>query len=415
MRPYAKLHILCGASLLCINFASAQTQPIRVGAALDLSKVYTFVTGEYSQGQHDYIALINARGGIAGFPVELETVDSANDPEIATEAYERFKNEGVVLVDFLSTPVLKAILPRALADGMNVLSSFGGRSDSVDGTVFPYIFPMTPGYWSQAASIVSYIGSKEHGNLKGKKITLVHIGTAFGQEPIPVFQTLAQKEGFTFEAVPYPSPGRYQSTQWMKVARDKPDWVVIWGAGLSQPFSIREALKNGIAPNKIVSVIWLSELDMQIAGAERAKGIARFEGVASGRDLPVIKAIETEVIANAAGAEDASRVGTTYYNVGVATMALFAEGARRALESEGAPLTPAKLKKGFERIKNFTADGLLPPTTVTSKDHQGGGQGRISVWDGNRWKPETGWFAASQDVVWDLVRKSSAEFKAKGQ
>src|SRR5579871_6723597 len=155
MRPYAKLHILCGASLLCINFASAQTQPIRVGAALDLSKVYTFVTGEYSQGQHDYIALINARGGIAGFPVELETVDSANDPEIATEAYERFKNEGVVLVDFLSTPVLKAILPRALADGMNVLSSFDGRSDSVDGTVFPYIFPMTPGYWSQAASIVS--------------------------------------------------------------------------------------------------------------------------------------------------------------------------------------------------------------------------------------------------------------------
>jgi branched-chain amino acid transport system substrate-binding protein len=96
-------------------------------------------------------------------------------------------------------------------------------------------------------------------------------------------------------------------------------------------------------------------------------------------------------------------------------MALFAEGARRALESEGPPLTPAKLKKGFERIRNFTAGGLLPPTTVTSEDHQGGGQGRISVWDGKGWKPETGWFAASQDVVWDLVRKSSAEFKVKGQ
>jgi branched-chain amino acid transport system substrate-binding protein len=377
--------------------------------------VYTFVTGEFSQGQHDYIALINARGGIAGIPVEIETADTANDPALGLEAYERFKKDGAVLVDFQSTPVSNAVLPRAIADGMNVISAFSGRADAADGTVFPSIFPLTPSYWSQAALIVSYIGRKEHNNLKGKKITLVHIGTAFGEEPIPIFQKLAQKEGFTFEAVSYPSPGKNQSVQWMKVARDKPDWVVIWGAGLGQSISVKEALRNGIAPNKIVSLIWLSELDMQIAGAEQAKGIARFEGVASGRDLPVVKAIETEVIASAAAAEDAARVGTTYYNIGVATMALFAEGARLALESEGSPLTPAKLRKGFERIKNFTADGLLPPITVTSKDHQGGGQGRISVWDGQGWKPETGWFAASQDAVWELVRKNSAEFKAKGQ
>jgi len=412
-----KLHILYGVSLslLCINFASAQTQPIRVRAALDFSKVSTFVAGEYSQGQHDYIALINARGGIAGTPVEIETADTANDPETGLEVYERFKKEGAVLINVLSTPVTKAVLPRAIADGMNLMTAFSGRSDAIDGTVFPCIFPLTPVYWSQAAVILSYIGHKENGNLKGKKITLVHIDQAFGQEPIPIFEKFAQKEGFIFEAVPYPSPGKNQSAQWTKVAQSKPDWVVIWGAGLAQPISIKTALKNGIAPDRIVSPIWLSELDMEIAGAEQAKGVARFEGVASGRDLPIIKAIETEVIAKGAAAEDATRVGTTYYNIGVATMALFAEGARLALENGGSPLTPAKLTKGFERIKNFTADGLLPPVTVTSKDHQGGGQGRISVWDGNGWKPETGWFAASQDMVWELVRKNSAEFKAKGQ
>ena len=66
------------------------------------------------------------------------------------------------------------------------------------------------------------------------------------------------------------------------------------------------------------------------------------------------------MIAKGKGAGEASKVGNGYYNIGVATMALFAEGARLALDKEGAPLTPAKLKKGLESIKNFTADGLLP-------------------------------------------------------
>ena len=392
--------------------AFSQDKPIKVGAALDFTKVYTFVSAEYSQGQRDYISLLNARGGIKGTPVEIETVDTGNEPQRGIEAYERFKNEGAVIVDFLSTPVSRAIVPRALADGMNVLTAFHGRSDAADGTVFPTVFPMTPAYWSQATAIVKYIGNKEGGSLAGKKIVLVHIDSPFGKEPIPVFQMLAERLGYTFTDVGYPSPGNEQSAQWTQVRRDRPDWVVIWGAGGAQPTSVREALRNGIEPGKVVSVIWLSETDMKIVGADQAKGISRFEGVASGKDLPIVKAIETEVYAKGKGAGEAARVGSSYYNIGVATMALFAEGARIALETEGAPLTPAKLKNGLERIKDFTAEGLLPPVTITPEDHQGGGQGRIATWDGKAWKDDTGWFAAYQDIVWSLVHQASAEFKA---
>ncbi len=415
MLRFAQYFALAALLLSGAGGAYAETKPIKVGAALDFTKVYTFLTSEYSQGQRDYISLLNARGGIKGTPVELETVDTGNEPQRGIEAYERFKNEGAVLVDFLSTPVSRAVVPRALADGMNVITAFHGRSDAADGSVFPTIFPMTPAYWSQATDIVKYIGDKEGGNLKGKKIVLVHIDSPFGKEPIPVFQKLAEQQGFTFTEIGYPSPGNEQSAQWTQVRRDRPDWVVIWGAGGGQPNSVREALRNGISPDKIVSVIWLSETDMNIIGAEQAKGISRFEGVASGKDIPVIKDIETEVIAKGKGAGDTAKVGSSYYNIGVATMALFAEGARLALEKEGAPLTPAKLKKGLESIKDFTADGLLPPVTVTSEDHQGGGRGRIATWDGKAWKPDTGWFAASQDVVWNVVKNTSAEFKTAGK
>jgi len=415
MVGFARLSAFAALSLLAAGSALAQTKPIKVGAALDFTKVYTFLTAEYSQGQRDYVSLLNARGGINGTPVELETVDTGNEPQRGIEAYERFKNEGAVLTDFLSTPVSRAIVPRALADGMNVITAFHGRSDAADGTVFPTIFPMTPAYWSQATAIVKYIGDKEGNNLKGKKIVLVHIDSPFGKEPIPVFQKLAEQLGYAFSDIGYPSPGNEQSAQWTQVRRDRPDWVVLWGAGGGQPNSVREALRNGISPNKIVSVIWLSETDMGIVGPEQAKGISRFEGVASGKDVPVIKAIETEVIAKGKGAGDAAKVGSSYYNIGIATMALFGEGARLALEKEGAPLTPAKLKKGLESIKGFTADGLLPPVTITSEDHQGGGQGRIATWDGKAWKPDSGWYAAYQDVVWDLVKKTAADFKASGK
>jgi branched-chain amino acid transport system substrate-binding protein len=385
-----------------------------VGTALDFTKVYTFLTAEYSQGQRDYITYLNGRGGIKGTRVELDVVDTGNEPQRGIETYERFKGEGAVLMDFLSTPVSTTVVPRALADGMNVITAFHGRSDAADGTVFPTVFPMTPAYWSQATAIVKYISDKEGGNLKGKKIVLVHIDSAFGKEPIPVFEALAAKLGYTFSEVGYPSPGDEQSAQWTQVSSGKPDWVILWGAGAGQPNSVREALKNGISPDKIVSAIWLSGTDLRIAGADQAKGIARFEGVAPGK-RPLIQAIEAEVIAKGRGAGEPGKVGSTYYNIGVATMALFAEGARLALDKEGAPLTPAKLKKGLESVKNFTADGLIPPVTITPEDHQGGGQGRIAVWDGTEWKPATGWFSAYQDVVWELVKKTSAEFKTAGQ
>jgi branched-chain amino acid transport system substrate-binding protein len=404
------------AALVAAGSVEAQEKaPIKVGAALDFTAVYTFLTAEYSQGQRDYVALLNARGGIKGVPVEINTVDTGNQPQRGIEAYERFKGEGAVLVDFLSTPVSRAVVPRALADGINVITMFHGRSDAADGRVFPTIFPMSPAYWSQATAIIQHIADQEKGNLKGKKIALVMIDSPFGREPLPVFEELAKRLGYEFSSYPYPSPGNEQSASWTQLRRVRPDWTIIWGAGGGQPVSVREAIRNGIPLDHLASVIWMSETDAQIIGADQVKGLLRFEGVASGKDLPIIKAIEQEVVAKGKAAGPAEKVGSTYYNIGVASMAMFAEGARLALEKEGAPLTPQKLKKGLESIKDFTADGLLPPVTVTAEDHQGGGRGRIAAWDGSKWVPKGDWKAAYQDIVWELIKKNSEEFKTSGK
>ena len=73
---------------------------------------------------------VNAGG--KGTPVELETVDTGNEPQRGIEAYERFKNEGAVLVDFLSTPVSRAVVPRALCQNATEIERtlrFGTRKE----------------------------------------------------------------------------------------------------------------------------------------------------------------------------------------------------------------------------------------------------------------------------------------------
>ena len=140
---------LAGAVALALASAPgwAQDKVIKFGFAEDFTKVYTFVTSEYNQGQRDYLALINERGGINGHRIEATVVDTGNEPQRGIEAYERFKAEGAVLVDFLSTPVSRAVVPRALQDGINVLTMFHGRSDAADGETFPTVFPAGALYW----------------------------------------------------------------------------------------------------------------------------------------------------------------------------------------------------------------------------------------------------------------------------
>jgi len=392
------------------GLAHAAKEPIKFGLAQDFTAVYTFVTSEYNQGQQDYIKLVNKEGGINGHPVELMVRDTGNEPQRGIEAYNRAVQDGAVLVDFLSTPVSRAMVSRVLEDEVVMITALHGRGDASAGETFPYVFPMMATYWSQASVLAKYM-KDEMGGLEGKKIAHVFIDSPFGREPLKILRALSDRLGFQVKAFPYPSPGNEQSATWTDVRRYNPDYVTIWGAGGGQAVSIRTAIRNGISPEKILSVVWLAEPDVRQVGADRAQGVKRFEAVATGTDTPLMQRLVEKVIEPGDGTGDRENVGTTYYNIGVATMAASVEAARLGLEEHGAPLTGPKLKAGFEMLRDFDATGLMPPITITEEDHQGGGYGRISEWNGEAWEPQTDWYAAYQDVVWEEIRENAEEYE----
>ena len=395
--------------------APAQEKVVKFGFPADFTKVYTFVSEEQVQGMVDYLQLANLKGGAGGYKFEWLTTDTGNEPQRGIEGYERFKREGATFFNFVSTPVSRAVLPRAMKDKTIVLMPFHGRSDVADGTVFTHAFSLGANYWSQAAAITKYAFDQEKGNMKGKKIALVHIDSPFGKEPIAVFERLGRQLGFEFGAFPYPSPGNEQSATWTQVRRFRPDWTVIWGAGVGNQVSIREAIRNGIPLDHLVSVIWIAEKDMHVVGDQEAKGVLRFEAAISGRDTPVVKEILSEVYQKAGkGSGKNENVGSTYYVIGVNVVAPVVEATRIAKEKFGEPVTTEKIREAMETLKNFDAGGLIAPITLSPKDHEGGGSGRISQWDGTKWVPKTGWYNAYRDVVWDLVKKSAEEFQRTG-
>ena len=99
-------------------------------------------------------------------------------------------------------------------------------------------------------------------------------------------------------------------------------------------------------------------------------------------------------------------VGQVYYNRGVFNGAILVEGVRLAIQHYGLPVTGEKVKKGYEKIKDFTLGGFLPPLTVTTQDHEGGGWVQIYETKGCDLNLHTKWFQGYRDIVVAEIQKA---------
>ena len=397
------------ASGASATFAQAE-ESIQFGLCFDLSKSYSFISPQVAQAARDLAMYTNDNGGIEGHPVEIIVRDHGNEPQRGVECYEQLKRDGVFIFNFMSTPVTNAALPRAMKDGNILMQSFVGRGDAVDGEVFEWVFPVGPTYWQQAANDVAFIKEQLGGDLENAKIGFIYLDYPFGQEPIEILKTLSEKEGFELELYPVPLPGTDQSGAWSRIRRDKPDYVISWLLAGGHVVASREMRRNRFPIDRYLSVHWMNEVDIRNIGEEEAKGILRASNVAGGQDFPIIQTMLETYYAEGKGSGPEANVRDVYYNMGLAIQATAHEAARLAIKENGWPLTPEAMKAGYESIENFDANGLMAPVTVTPQDHGGGAKTRIEQWDGETWVPLTDWNAEYTDVVWNVVKESSAKY-----
>ncbi len=156
-----------------------------------------------------------------------------------------------------------------------VVHSMGyGMTAAADGRWFPWVFNFPTTYWSQASSVIRYMGQQEGGldKLKGKKIVHIFHNSPYGKEANPTLEELAQKYGFELTLLAVDHPGQEQKATWLQVRRINPAWVYLSGWGVMNQVAVKEAAAINFPMDRLIGNWWsASEADVVPAG-DGAKG-----------------------------------------------------------------------------------------------------------------------------------------------
>jgi branched-chain amino acid transport system substrate-binding protein len=393
---------------LGVSGPAAASHDVVVGLQCDRTGATQTVGVNLCPGYHDYVRLVNAKGGVEGHKIRAVEIDHEYKVPQGVEAYERHKKEGAVVIGLYGTPHTYALTQKLTEDKIPGTSPGFGRADSADGNRYPYIFPIAASYWSQATASVKFASDQLKG-LKGKKIAFLFFDNPAGREPIPVLEDLAAREGFELRTFAVPPPGVEMGAQVLDIAqRYRADFVIGHLFGRSPSVSIKELKRVGYPLRKVVSFVWgAAEADVEAAGGFGvAEGYNAMQYAGVGQDFAVIKEIRD--MYKKEGKEPPKEMASSvYYNRGVLWAAVHIEAIRNALRDKpGGQITGADVKAGFEKIKGFTLGGLVPPLEVTPNDHEGGGWVQIWQVKGGKFVKATDWFKAYPEVVAKHVKES---------
>ena len=420
--------LLAGAlTALALTTVGMQTQ------ALAQAKVQFFpsLTGRtgpvapnatpFANGYWDYMKLVNARGGINGVMTLVEECETAYATDRGVECYERLKGKhgGATVIQPLSTGITFALTEKVPADKIPMITSGYGRSDSADGMVFKWNFPLIGHYWVAGDTVIQHIANKEGGwaKLKGKKIAVGYHDSPFGRELLPILQERAKRHGFTLQLLPIPAPGVEQKAIWLQVRQQRPDWVILQTWGIMTPTAIREAVAVGYPMDKVIGTWWSgAEPDLRDVGAAARGYSAVMMQHGSEKNSEVVKEILSRIHDKGQGTGPRAEVGDVLYMRGVVGAMLAVEGVFRAQEryGKGQVMTGEQARWGYEnlsigraRLGQLGFTGVLSPIQTSCADHMGSAWARVHTWDGTKFNWSSDWLQGDEAIMRPMVTASA--------
>lgn len=389
----------------------------------------TYRTGAFAgsgipiaDGMRDFITMINARdGGVNGVKIAFEECETGYDTKKSIECYEQARAKGSVMYLPWSTGATLAAIPRAHIDKMPVMSMAYGLSASANGETFPWIFNPPLTYWDGASIAVRYFADREGGfdKLKGKTIGLVHLDAPYGKEPIPVLDALAKEYGFTLKLYPVaPTEMQNQSSLWLSIRRDRPDWIYLQGWGAMNPTAVREAGRAGFPVEKVLGVWWSGGDDDARPAGPSAKGYKSLSWHQVGTNFPLLQDVVKSVVDKGLSQSPKEKVGDSLYNRGLYQGVLFVEAVRNAQKITGKKVINAEdVRRGLEaleisaaRWKELGLEGFAAPVKVTCANHNGHNDAFVLDWDGTKWQKGSDWLPPLHDKVQPLIEQAAKDY-----
>ena len=423
------------ATLACAGLSAAVTSTLVF--AQEKVQFFPSLTGRtgpvapnatpFANGYADYMKLVNLRGGINGVKTLVEECETAYATDRGVECYERLKGKhgGATVFQPLSTGITFALTEKIAGDKIPMITSGYGRSDSADGGVFKWNFPLIGHYWVAGDVLMQHIAKEAGGwdKLKGKKIAVGYHDSPFGKELLPIVQERAAMHGFTLQLLPIPAPGVEQKAIWLQIRQQRPDYVMLQTWGVMTATSIKEAIATGYPREKMFGTWWSgAEPDIKDIGAA-AKGYnAVMMQHGAEPQSAVVKEILTKVHDKGQGTGPKAEVGEVLYMRGVVGAMLAVEGVRQAQEryGKGKPMTGEQARWGYENL-NLTQPkldalgfkGVMRPVSTSCADHMGSAWARVHTWDGSKFVWASDWLQADEQIIKPLVKSSAEKYAAE--
>ncbi|MEY2688974.1 MAG: hypothetical protein RL375_3172 [Pseudomonadota bacterium] len=390
--------------------------------------VLVYRTGAYApngvpwaNGYVDYIKYVNAKGGMNGVKISYEECETGYATDKGVECYERLKGKGATVFQPLSTGITFALTEKAPNDKIPLITAGYGRSESQDGGVFKWNFPLLGTYWIAADVLTQHVAKKEGGldKLKGKKIALVYHDSPYGKEPIPLLQERAKLHGFDLQLLPVTAPGVEQKSTWLQIRQSRPDYVMLWGWGVMNSVALKEAVATGYPREKMYGVWWAgAEPDVKDVG-DGAKGynaVTMQHGAEPG--AAVIKDVIKLVHDKGQGTGPKEEVGQVLYMRGMISAMLAVEGVKRAQEKYGKKvMTGEQVRWGLEnlaldqkKLDGLGFAGVMRPVGTSCFDHVGANWARVHTWDGAKWAFSSDWLQADEQIIKPMARTAADKY-----
>ena len=433
MRLSSKIRLLAAGAAAAGAMASfVLSTPAFAQAKEQFFPVLVYRTGAYApngvpwaDGYVDYLKLVNARdGGIGGVKITYEECETGYATDRGVECYERLKGKGptgATLFQPLSTGITFALTEKAPGDKIPLVTAGYGRSESQDGSVFKWNFPLIGTYWVAADALIQHIAKKEGGfdKLKGKKIALVYHDSPYGKEPIPMLQERAKLNGFELMLLPVTAPGVEQKSTWLQIRQQRPDYVLLWGWGVMNSTALKEAVATGYPRDKMYGVWWAgAEPDVKEVG-DGAKGY-NAAAMQHGAGLAKVhKDILKFVHDKGQGTGPRDEVGSVLYTRGLIIQMMGIEAVRRAQEryGKGKVMTGEQVQWGLENLaldqKKIDAlgfAGVMRPISTSCLDHMGSSWARVQTWDGSKWVIGPDWYQADEQIIKPMVKTAADKY-----
>jgi branched-chain amino acid transport system substrate-binding protein len=350
------------------NISSSQPS-IKVGALIPYSGRWGDSGRECAKGMLDAARWLNQREGVSGRKLEITFIDDTSQPSEAMAAYRKLNEADRVLILYIySTETALALLPHFHFDRIpTFIGSLPSQFSSP--SKYPYLFSITPTPLDLAKIAMNFISDKSGIKMRKPKVIFIgssdHFGRHFLEEAKEYARTLGIDIGPDVWITDVSNMTKYLPPLLATINAYNPDFAYLSLTSKETSSLLEEIKRLDLKTKWICNKRAFDENLTPFDGVFGVQPISPF-----GEDIPGM-----------AGIKEAHQKWHPYdshtlsYVEGWATTQVISEALRRSLPEQG--FSRERVKLALESFKDFITGGLVPPITITSKDHRPNVESRV--------------------------------------